>query len=126
MTLYSFCRCCIFQWGVIIGPFFIAPFVIFAGFFLRLADSPAAFKWIFHISYMKLSLEGAAQALFGYNRPKLPCNEIYCHYRLPAKFLKVIDMNHGDFMSAFCILLVICIVLRFVAFFTMSIRLKHR
>lgn len=116
----------LFQLGVIIGPFAIAPFVVFSGFFLRLADAPIYLKWVFHTSYLKYGLEGASQAIFGYNRPKLECNDIYCHYRIPTKFMKIVDMHHNDFMSAFTILLIICIALRIFAFFLMALRLQRR
>lgn len=116
----------LFQLGVIIGPFVIAPFVVFSGFFLRLADAPKWLHWLFHASYLKYAVEGASHAIFGYNRPKLECNEIYCHYQIPLKFMKLFDMHHSDFLSAFTMLLVICIALRIIAFFIMSLRLKQR
>lgn len=114
------------QLGVVVGPFVIAPFVVFSGFFLRLADAPAGLHWLFHASYLKYAVEGLSHAIFGYNRPKLKCNEIYCHYQLPTKFMKMVDMHHNDFLSAFTVLLVICVVLRILAFFIMALRLKKR
>lgn len=111
---------------MIVGPFVIAPFVVFSGFFLRLADAPIWLHWLFHTSYLKYGVEGASHAIFGYDRPKLQCNDIYCHYQLPIKFMKLIDMHHSDFLSAFSILLVMCIVLRIIAFFIMALRLKTR
>lgn len=111
---------------MIVGPFAIAPFVAFSGFFLRLSDAPIYLKWVFHTSFLKYGLEGATHALFGYNRPKLDCNEIYCHYRIPTKFMQIVDMHHNDFISAFIILLIFCIVLRIFAFFLMALRLQRR
>lgn len=115
-----------FQLGVIVGPFVIAPFVVFSGFFLRLADAPMFLKWLFHTSFLKYAVEGASHALFGYNRPKLPCNDMYCHYRFPSKFMKMIDMHHGDYLSAFIVLLIFCVVMRVLAFFIMALRLIKR
>lgn len=115
-----------FQLGVIVGPFVIAPFVVFAGFFLRLADAPIFLKWVFHTSFLKYAVEGCSHAIFGYDRPKLPCNDIYCHYRFPKQFMKMIDVHNGDYLSAFIILLIFCVVLRTLAFFVMAIRLIKR
>lgn len=115
-----------FQLGVIVGPFVIAPFLVFSGFFLRLADAQYWLHWLFHSSYLKYAVEGASLAIFGYNRPKLECKDIYCHYQAPLKFMKLYDLHHSDFLSVFIKLAVMCVVLRIVAFFIMSLRLKTR
>ncbi|XP_031623111.1 ATP-binding cassette sub-family G member 4-like [Contarinia nasturtii] len=112
--------------GVIVGPFVISPFVVFSGFFLRLADAPTYLHWLFHASFLKYAVDGSTLAIFGYDRPKLECNEIYCHYRIPHKFMKLIDTHQSNFMFSFGILLAICIVLRIIAFFIMSLRLRRR
>lgn len=114
------------QLGVVVGPFVIAPFVVFSGFFLRLADAPKWLHWLFHASFLKYATEGATHAIFGYNRPKLECKEIFCYYQMPSKFLKMIDMHHGDFLSAFIVLFAICVSLRVAAFFILALRLKRR
>lgn len=82
--------------------------------------------WLFHISYLKYALEGASNAVLGFDRPKMPCNEIYCHYRLPKKFMEDRDMYQSDFGSIAIILTAICLSLRIVAFFIMSLRIKRR
>lgn len=112
--------------GQIFGPFVIAPFMIFSGFFLRFADAHPSLHWLFHISYLKYALEGAALALFGFDRPKMKCDEIYCHYRIPKKFMKFIDMHNSDVVTVFGALITICVLLRIIAYFIMSIRIKMR
>lgn len=114
------------QLGVVVGPFVIAPFVVFSGFFLRLADAPKWLHWLFHASFLKYATEGATHAIFGYGRPKLECKEIFCYYQMPSKFMKMIDMHHGDFITAFAILSAICVSLRVIAFFILALRLKKR
>lgn len=115
-----------FQMGQIIGPFVIAPFMIFSGFFLRFADAHTSLHWLFHISYLKHALEGAALAIFGYDRPKMECEEIYCHYRIPKKFMQLIDMHNGDIVTVAIVLSFICILLRIIAYLIMSFRIKRR
>ncbi|KAL4716387.1 hypothetical protein ACJJTC_006749 [Scirpophaga incertulas] len=44
--------------GVVIGPFFIMPFTIFSGFFLRYSDAPSIFRWMFHVFISKTRLSG--------------------------------------------------------------------
>lgn len=116
----------VLQLGVVFGPFVIAPFLVFSGFFLRFADAHTSLHWLFHISYLKYALEGASNAIFGFNRPKLQCNQIYCHYQIPNKFMKMIDMHHSDLVTVITVLLVICFLLRITAFFIMSLRIKRR
>lgn len=115
-----------FQLGQIFGPFVIAPFLVFSGFFLRFADAHPSLHWLFQISYLKHALEGASLAIFGYDRPKMDCERIYCQYRIPKKFMKLIDMHNGDMTTVAIVLIVICLTLRIIAFFIMSFRIKKR
>lgn len=112
--------------GQIFGPFIIGPFLVFSGFFLRFADAHPALHWLFHMSFLKHALEGATLAIFGYDRPKMECDRIYCQYRIPKKFMKLIDMHNGDITTVSIVLIVICLSLRIVAFFIMSFRIKRR
>lgn len=100
--------------------------MVFSGYFLRFSDAQTSMHWLFHISYLKYALEGASNAVLGFDRPKMPCNEIYCHYRLPKKFMEDRDMYQSDFGSIAIILTAICLSLRIVAFFIMSLRIKRR
>lgn len=77
-----------FQSAVVFGPFFIMPFTIFSGFFLRYVDAPGFFKWLFHVSFLKHGLVGLVLSIFGMDRGKLPCSDIYCHYSYPKQFIE--------------------------------------
>lgn len=112
--------------GAIFGPFFICPFLIFSGFFIHLTDAHPWMQWLFHISFLKYALQGATVAIFGYDRPKLDCDETYCHFVLPKKFLQEIDMLRADFVEAVIALLVIFFVFRVAAFYVMQYRLKNK
>lgn len=116
----------LFQNSAIFGPFFISPFLIFSGYFIHLKDAHQAMHWLFHISFLKYALEGAALAIFGYDRPKMDCDEIYCHYVLPKKFMKTVDLDGGDYGTAVLALAIIFFILRILAYFVMSIRLKYK
>ncbi|CAG9129147.1 unnamed protein product [Plutella xylostella] len=74
--------------AVVFGPFFIMPFTIFSGFFLRYVDAPGFFKWLFHVSFLKHGLVGLVLSIFGMDRGKLPCSDIYCHYSYPKQFIE--------------------------------------
>uniref|UniRef100_A0A2M4AMD6 Putative transporter abc superfamily breast cancer resistance protein n=1 Tax=Anopheles triannulatus TaxID=58253 RepID=A0A2M4AMD6_9DIPT len=112
--------------GAIFGPFFICPFLIFSGFFIHLTDAHPVMQWLFHISFLKYALQGAALAIFGYDRPRMECEETYCHFVLPKKFLKEVDMVHADFVQAVIALTVIFFVFRVAAFYVMRFRMKNK
>ncbi|KAF4518789.1 hypothetical protein B566_EDAN005410 [Ephemera danica] len=58
------------------------------GFFIG-ATLPVS--WLFHISYFRAAFQAAVFALYGSGRANLDCQQIYCHFRYPQKFLT--EMN---------------------------------
>ncbi|XP_017117022.2 ABC transporter G family member 2 [Drosophila elegans] len=110
--------------GSILGPFFICPFLQFSGFFLMEKDAPVYMRWMFDISFLKYSLEGSMAAIFGYNRDRLVCEEMYCHLIAPKHILKSLDMADANYSFALIVLLGILVFLRIVAFYIMSFRLR--
>ncbi|XP_023170515.2 ATP-binding cassette sub-family G member 4 [Drosophila hydei] len=110
--------------GAILGPFFICPFLAFSGFFLQEKDAPVYLRWFFDVSFLKYSLDGAMLALFGYDRQRLECNEMYCHLSRPKFILKNLDMEHANYQLAIFFMLGLLIMLRILAFYIMSFRLR--
>lgn len=128
LNIFSFILSLIylFQNGAIWGPFFICPFLIFSGFFIHLNDAHVLMQWLFHISFLKYALEGAALAIFGYDRPKMDCEEVYCQFVLPKKFMKEIDMHNGNYGQATTALIIIFLIFRVLAFYIMRYRLRNK
>ncbi|KAM8717318.1 hypothetical protein ACLKA7_004079 [Drosophila subpalustris] len=110
--------------GAILGPFFICPFLQFSGFFLQEKDAPYYLRWLFDVSFLKYSLDGSMLAIFGNDRPPLECNEMYCHLKRPKHILKALDMERANYQLAFFFLLGLLIMLRILAFYIMSFRLR--
>lgn len=153
------------KWGAIFGPFFICPFLIFSGFFVQMKHAHAAMHWLFQISFLKYALQGilwltfniliqlitisfcisgSVYSILGFNREKLDCDAIYCHYRIPNQFIKDIGMlecsknstqicdqvsiyneQRSGFWHVILILIVFIFVFRTCAYIIMSHRLKH-
>lgn len=111
------------QNGAIFGPFFICPFLIFSGFFIHLTDAHPVMHWLFHISFLKYALEGASLAIFGYDRPRMDCDQLFCQFVLPKKFMKEVDMHKGDIVTVVSMLFVIFMLFRCAAFLVMYLRL---
>lgn len=112
--------------GVIFGPFCFLPFTIFSGFFVQLNASHPAFRWIFHISFLKYGFEGLLLSVLGYDREKLPCKvEDYCHYTSPKRFLSDMDMEYSTYSLAVIFLVCLCVALRIVAFIALNFKVRN-
>ncbi|XP_030383367.1 ATP-binding cassette sub-family G member 1 [Scaptodrosophila lebanonensis] len=110
--------------GAILGPFFICPFLQFSGFFLYRRDAPSYLRWMFDVSFLKYSLDGAVLAIFGYGREQLQCDVMYCHFSRPKFILKDFDFAEANYQQAAIFLICLFLLLRVVAFYIMSFRLR--
>ncbi|KAL0881034.1 hypothetical protein ABMA27_002171 [Loxostege sticticalis] len=81
--------------AVFVGPVVACLFSVF-GFCLALSDTPYAFRWLHHISYFRAGFHVAVHSVYGFNRTKIHCSKMYCHYITPSKFLTEMDMAEVD------------------------------
>ncbi|XP_065356934.1 ATP-binding cassette sub-family G member 1 [Calliphora vicina] len=110
--------------AAILGPFFICPFLAFSGFFLQEKHTPEPLQWIFKTSFLKYSLDASVLSIFGFDRERLECNAMYCHYSRPKVFLKDVDMLNASYETAIIFLVCLFLALRIVSFYIMSFRLR--
>lgn len=111
------------KFTLILGSFFICPFVLFSNFFVQSKDLNSAWHWIFETSFIKHALEGSMQAIFGFDREKLDCNVDFCPFRRPDKFLA--SMGITDTYSSVVLKLVTFVfIFRVISFAIISSRLK--
>lgn len=89
-----------------------------------MSDSSPMLHWLFQISFLKYATDGAVQAIFGYDRSKMECDKMYCHFLLPKKFMQEIDMHNGNYLQAIIFLGSMFLVFRVAAFYIMRFRLK--
>lgn len=112
------------KFTLILGSFFICPFVLFSNFFVHLNDTAAVFHWMFEISFIKHALSGSLLAIFGFERLKMDCLAEICYYRWPQKFMESLGID-DTFSSVVIKLTTFVFVFRVIAFVIMSRRLKH-
>ncbi|XP_013180956.1 PREDICTED: ATP-binding cassette sub-family G member 1-like [Papilio xuthus] len=112
--------------GVVFGPFFIMPFTVFSGFFLRYSDAPFFFQWMFNFSFLKHGLVGLVISIFGMNRPKLFCDILYCHYTYPRQFLEDNGMAHEQYEYTVIALFCIAFVFIFLSNIVLKIRMRSK
>ncbi|KAK7863603.1 hypothetical protein R5R35_013475 [Gryllus longicercus] len=114
------------QNGMVFGPLAILPFLIFSGFFVSMKDAPKYFEWLFHMSYLKYGLEAVMQAMYSYDREKLPCSTDYCHFKLPMKFLEELHMVDAKYWVDIIFLTLLYIVLLAVTYTVLKVKLRRR
>jgi len=58
-------------------------------------------------------------AVYGMEREKLKCSEMYCHFRSPKKFLEEMSMDNAEYWIDALALIGIFIGLRIIAYFVL-------
>lgn len=111
------------QIGTFIGPISSIPALLFSGFFTRLTDIPNCLQFLTYISFVRYGFEGAMLAIYGFDRPRMSCSVMYCHYRSPKFFLNFMGMEESVYWHDALALLGILMFMRIVAYFALRIKL---
>nr|XP_029722999.1 ATP-binding cassette sub-family G member 1 isoform X1 [Aedes albopictus] len=109
--------------GVFLGPVSTIPIILFSGFFVNFDVIPKYLQWLTYVSYVRYGFEGAMVSVYGMNREKLSCTEIYCHYRSPQKFLEEMSMDKAEYWIDATALFCLFIGLRVVAYLVLRWKL---
>jgi hypothetical protein len=112
------------KFTLILGSFFLCPFVLFSNFFIHMKDADEIFHILFNLSYIKYAFDGSMLAIFGFDREKMSCDDDYCHFQHPQKFLEFLDVSE-DFYAILVKLFVFTLTFRLIAFSIMYARLKR-
>ncbi|XP_039285419.1 ATP-binding cassette sub-family G member 4 [Nilaparvata lugens] len=110
--------------GTFVGPTMLVPMMMFSGFGVSLRDIPGYMKWGTNLSYLRYSLEGYVAAIYGLNRPILPCTSYYCHYKYPKKFMSEVAMNGDQFWLDVYALLFTLFLTRVAAYILLRWRIR--
>lgn len=97
--------------------------ILTGGFFIANKDIPESMEWQFEITYLKHSIDAISSLIFGYNRSKLECNEIYCHFESPQKFMNFIGLEE-NLTKAISALTCITVFTHITTYYVMRYRLK--
>ena len=81
-------------------------------------------RWVSNLSFLKYYFEGTMVSIYGYNRSVLLCNQAYCQFKDPDKFLKELDLDDNVYWMDFWILILYNIVLRLVSYFVLRWKLR--
>ncbi|XP_069356446.1 ATP-binding cassette subfamily G member 4 [Maniola hyperantus] len=112
------------QNGVFLAPVMSVPFLLFSGFFVSFNAIPVYLRWITYVSYIRYGFEGTALATYAFNRTKLQCHQVYCHFKHPDTTLEELDMQNADFTLDIAALCLIFVILRISAFLFLRWKLR--
>ena len=113
------------QTAVFVGPVVVASFLLFSGFFLSVRAIPQYMRWASHLSFLKYCFEGTLFCLYGYNRSDLLCDQPFCQFKDPDKFLKELDLEENVYWMDFWALVLYNVVLRVAAYYVIRWKLRH-
>nr|QAV55726.1 ATP-binding cassette sub-family G member 4-like protein [Sogatella furcifera] len=111
--------------GTYFGPVSCVPCILFSGFFLSLDSIPKSLRWLGNIFYLRYAFEGSMLSIYGYDRPKLDCSEVYCHFRVPSQFLKHLGMQDASYWFDCSVLFFFIVLLRLVTYFVLKYKIKN-
>lgn len=108
----------------ILATFFLTPFFLFSAIMITTKDANPFFKIFFQGNFLDCGLKGVLNSVLGFNRSKLECDEIYCHFMDPKKVLRDFGAN-VDMTQAFSILLLYILFCQAASFILFRYRLKN-
>ncbi|KOX79142.1 ATP-binding cassette sub-family G member 4 [Melipona quadrifasciata] len=92
--------------GTFLGAIILCGMMGLSGCLALFKHMPRVMYYSSYVSYVRHSLDGFFQALYGYNREKTSCSENYCHYNMPKTLLTELSMTDGnywmDILYLFC------------------------
>lgn len=113
------------QIAVFLGPIIAVLFSIF-GFCLRYLDTPKVFRWIFHISYFRAGFHSLLYTVYGFDRTDLLCDELYCHFKKPTKFLTEMEINDVNVVNNLILILGIGVLMHLLTASALWCKLNRR
>ncbi|XP_055378440.1 ATP-binding cassette sub-family G member 1 [Condylostylus longicornis] len=111
--------------GAVVAPLTIAPLLGLAIYGFDFAASiPAVLNLIMKFSYIRVSVVAFVLIVFGFDRPNLDCNDIYCHFGDPKVLLRFLDIEHVSIWTQFGLLTLLMVFFRTLLFISLKKRCR--
>lgn len=95
----------------------------FAGFYILKKDSHPFWHNFYELSFLKYSAYASEISVLGFNRSKMDCDDFYCHFRSPQKFLQSVEFIE-DFDKCVWMLILNFVIFTIMAYCMIRYRLK--
>lgn len=111
-----------------IGPCVASPLILFSVYNMGADDNHKGVPWYFklgmNLDYLRYSLEGIIESIYGFGRAETICpeGEMYCHFKKPDFMMRVMGFGDRDMMRTIIALITSYCVFNIVAF----LLIKHR
>ena len=92
--------------GTFLGAIILCAMLSLSGFLAHFSHMPRILFYSSYLSYIKYGVHAFVHAIYGFNREKLSCPKIYCHYNMPSTLLTDLSMTDGKYW--FDIFLLFC------------------
>lgn len=73
-------------------------------------------------SFMRCGVVALVLTIFGFDRPDLNCDDIYCHFKEPKVVLRMLDIDRSSVWTEIFILFGIMIVFRSLCYIGLRMR----
>lgn len=110
------------------GPALAVPLMLLAVYGIGSGDLPVPLHWRLAMacSYLRYGLEGIVTAIWGTGRRDLFCppEEVYCEYKSPKQFIKMMGMKDASFSFDLSMLVFFFIAFNAVGYYLLRQRLS--
>ncbi|KAB0799515.1 hypothetical protein PPYR_07395 [Photinus pyralis] len=113
--------------GMFLGPCLAVPIMLLAVYGIgQGSDIPPLIRFAMYFSYLRYGMEGLIIAIYGYDRPVLPCPEEVdiCPLRDPAYLIKFMGMANVIFWVDILALIACFLIFRLASFYFLRQRLR--
>ncbi|XP_014486838.1 PREDICTED: ATP-binding cassette sub-family G member 1 [Dinoponera quadriceps] len=111
--------------AVFAGPIILVVLSIF-GFCTRYIDLPVYFRWMFHISYFRAGFHNLVYTMYGFDRTELKCDDFYCHFKKPIKFLTEMDIINVNVVNNLVLIIGIGVLMHLLTASALWCKLNRR
>lgn len=109
---------------IIVAALLMATHILFSGFIVLQKDVHWIYDFLFESIYLKHAFYGVTSVIMGFNRSNLNCDQIYCHFQKPRKFMNMIGIK-DDLITPSIAFATTFLILHILTYCRLRYRLKN-